>query len=237
MWPVWFDLMRGYSSDVEGLPEIFGEQVENAISFGWFDRMRVDLEMARHAVGMAVLPACSVNAPHRRYRLGFATYPAGEGLQAWSGREVHPSRPQHGLERLRGGNVGDVTGERFGEAGHGVGQSVERPAWADSGIVVNGVSAGLERFGRHVDGTGRRAVTPRPTAASGLWDNSRWVMCGDGKARRIPAAESDIQLLAYGFPERIGLLHAAGNAIVPEQWARFIVAAEEARKDLLTITP
>lgn len=266
LWPVWFRLMRGYAERIAPLPAIFGEQVENAISFGWFDRMQSDLEMERHAVGMAVLPACSVNAPHRRYRLGFAAYPAGEGSQIWPRPAVHAPRQVDGFERLRSSYVGNDAGERFGEAGHGVRQSIERAAWADAGAVgdaddkhgrgqsefargegtgsrpepsgaglgalVDGFSAGSQGLGGHEHGTRGRAQQARPTAASGLWDNGRWIMCADGRLRRIPSTESDIQLLAYGVSERVGLLHAAGNAIVPEVFARFILAAEAARGDM-----
>lgn len=66
LWPVWERLIRECEP-----PTVFGEQVENAIAHGWFDDVSQGLEGQGYAVGAAVLPACSVGAPHRRNRLWF----------------------------------------------------------------------------------------------------------------------------------------------------------------------
>lgn len=64
LWPAFFRLVA------ECRPEhIFGEQVESAIADGWLDRICDDLGGEGYTVRAAVLPACSVGAPHRRYRL------------------------------------------------------------------------------------------------------------------------------------------------------------------------
>jgi DNA (cytosine-5)-methyltransferase 1 len=54
-----------------------------------------------------------------------------------------------------------------------------------------------------------------------FWSNSIWLPCTDGKARRI---EPEIFPLADGIPGRVGLLRGAGNAIVPELAAEFIMS-------------
>jgi DNA (cytosine-5)-methyltransferase 1 len=66
LWPVWFNLIRECEP-----PVIFGEQVSSAINHGWLDETFDDLEEAGFSCGAAVLPACSVGAPHRRDRLWF----------------------------------------------------------------------------------------------------------------------------------------------------------------------
>jgi DNA (cytosine-5)-methyltransferase 1 len=64
LWPVWAKLIA------ERKPAtIFGEQVASAKL--WLDGVYADLENQNYAVGAAVLPACSVDAPHRRDRLWF----------------------------------------------------------------------------------------------------------------------------------------------------------------------
>jgi DNA (cytosine-5)-methyltransferase 1 len=55
-------------------PVLFGEQVARAIGMGWLDAVAADLEAQAYAVGAAVLPACSVGAPHIRSRLWFVAY-------------------------------------------------------------------------------------------------------------------------------------------------------------------
>jgi len=69
LWPHFFSLIRECQP-----PVIFGEQVATAIGDSWFDYLQADLEAEGYATGMAVLPACSVNAPHRRNRLWFVAY-------------------------------------------------------------------------------------------------------------------------------------------------------------------
>ena len=79
---------------------------------------------------------------------------------------------------------------------------------------------------------------------SSHWSDHDWIVCGDGKIRRVPSAKSGICIVAHGIqprsPEeyadsmwivttekikgRKHLLHAIGNAIVPEVAARFIRA-------------
>lgn len=65
--PIWLDLVKECRP-----PVLFGEQVAAATSKdGWLDALQDALENEGYATGAAVLPACSVNAPHIRQRLWF----------------------------------------------------------------------------------------------------------------------------------------------------------------------
>jgi DNA (cytosine-5)-methyltransferase 1 len=75
LWPVWSRLIRECRP-----PRIFGEQVASSIAHGWLDEAATDLEAAGYAVAAAVLPACSVGAPHRRDRLWFVANAAGQQM-------------------------------------------------------------------------------------------------------------------------------------------------------------
>lgn len=66
LWPAWLHLIRECCP-----PTIFGEQVASAVAHGWLDDVYQGLEAEGYAVGAAVLPACSVGAPHKRDRLWF----------------------------------------------------------------------------------------------------------------------------------------------------------------------
>jgi DNA (cytosine-5)-methyltransferase 1 len=66
LWPEWFKLIREARPDV-----LFGEQVNSAITHGWWDNVADDLESKGYACGAAVLPACSIGRPHKRDRLWF----------------------------------------------------------------------------------------------------------------------------------------------------------------------
>lgn len=66
LWPEWYRLIR------ESTPsELFGEQVDDAIAFGWLDQVSLDMESVSYAIASAVLPAASTKAKHLRERLWF----------------------------------------------------------------------------------------------------------------------------------------------------------------------
>ena len=75
-----------------------GEQVAAAVGKSWLDGVSADLENIGYATGAAVVPACAVNAPHRRDRLWFVA-------DAQSGG--------------RGQGVADAGGLREGDAAQG----------------------------------------------------------------------------------------------------------------------
>lgn len=66
LWPDWFHLIRVCRPDV-----IFGEQVENAVKWGWLDLIQDDLEGENYRIAPVVIPAAGVGAPHGRHRLWF----------------------------------------------------------------------------------------------------------------------------------------------------------------------
>lgn len=198
LFPVWMRLIR------ECCPAaIFGEQVASAVAHGWLDDVYQGLEAEGYAVGAAVLPACSVGAPHKRDRLWFVANSESQR----SGGARRPSR-----------------------------QEVGRPS-TDNGMQPRGTSTD-----GHVDDTecqrqqGRRPMgEPSHTAqgcdwqagesvyaGTGFWVAGEWHYCPDGKSRLV---EPSIPLLAYGVQHRRPILHALGNAIVPQVAAEFIKAS------------
>lgn len=66
LWPTWYGLIAEQAPSV-----IFGEQVANAITYGWMDEVFHDLENKMYACASAVLRACAVNKDHERRRLFF----------------------------------------------------------------------------------------------------------------------------------------------------------------------
>lgn len=79
LWPHMFRLIRAKR------PAVFmGEQVYAAVGKGWLDGVFADLEGEGYACGAIGVPACAVNAPHRRDRLWFVAdsrSARGEGLE------------------------------------------------------------------------------------------------------------------------------------------------------------
>lgn len=50
-------------------PIVFGEQVANAIKWGWLDECFQSLEDDNYACAAVLIPACAIGAPHERKRL------------------------------------------------------------------------------------------------------------------------------------------------------------------------
>jgi len=70
LWPAWHHLIK------ECTPEaILGEQVAAAIGKDWLSLVHQDLDGIGYDLGAAVVPACSVGAPHKRDRLWLAAHP------------------------------------------------------------------------------------------------------------------------------------------------------------------
>ncbi|GAN55230.1 DNA cytosine methyltransferase [Tanticharoenia sakaeratensis] len=201
--PAWLDLIR------ECRPVwIFGEQVADAIRVGWLDDLFDALEGCGYACGAAVLPACSVGAPHIRKRLFFGAV-----------RLAHD------------GGAGLAVGERFPRvslAAYGA------PARQDAAYGSNAafgladtVSAGRPEWrpqprSRQAAGRGGRGGLDHGEWAGahrGGWSGADWIGCRDGKFRPV---EPGSQPLAHGIPARVGRLRGYGNAIVPQVAAAFI---------------
>lgn len=79
-------------------PVLFGEQVAAAIGKSWVCDLQTHMEDESYAVGFAVLPACSVGAPHKRDRLFFGAHKLAESV-----------RTERNGERLQGLGEGNKT--------------------------------------------------------------------------------------------------------------------------------
>lgn len=79
LWPDYFRLIAACRPVVA-----MGEQVSAAVGRNWFDGVLFDLESIGYAGRAVVVPACAVNAPHRRDRIWFVAErgPMGNGKRA-----------------------------------------------------------------------------------------------------------------------------------------------------------
>lgn len=92
---------------------VVGENVGGIISWDGglvFEQVHTDLEAQGYEVQAFVLPACGVNAPHRRDRVWFVAHAVGDGRE----RERAPASIKEGREP-KPGNAGELAGgfERF----------------------------------------------------------------------------------------------------------------------------
>lgn len=205
-------------------PELlFGEQVAAAIGKHWLDFVFLNLEEKGYTCGAAVLPACSVGAPHKRERLFFGAqqlaHACGERVRMRSGESISSKgeikRGEEKRERIRvdsgaectdlPGSVADADSERL--------QRQRRDSDSQGWEGQNIRQAGL------LDGTGIEDNTTN--TRHGFWSGADWLGCRDGKFRPV---EPGTQPLAHGIPARVGRLRGYGNAIVPQVAAEFVKA-------------
>ena len=184
-----------------GAPVVMGEQVSGKAGHAWFDGVASDLEGQGYTTGAVDIPACSVNAPHRRNRLYWVAHTDDARSQGWVSGWQDPQREN--LQRHLG---------RRGSA------------HSDSSL-ADGGGIGLDsRGGSSLGGEPtERGQTSIDTGNgnNSHWSKTEWAVGSDGKARRV---EPSIQLLAHGVPARVGKLRAFGNAIVPQVAAEVMMS-------------
>ncbi len=219
LWPTFFNLIRECQP-----PTLFGEQVATAIGHGWFDDLRADLEAEGYAAGMVVLPACSVGAFHKRERIFFvgdAQRPRLEGHQRHEHQVDQPGwvKTKPGRSTAEAGIQSTPLGNPEHDGSYGSSLNV--------GVVPSGVSCKEgEDISRESTGTGATSVCrdiPGCEDGHNFWKSAVGITCLDGKIRAI-SPEPEIQPLANGVPNHMGLLRGAGNAIVPQVAAEVIRA-------------
>ena len=181
-------------------PVLFGEQVAAAIGKSWMCDLQTHLEGEDYAVGFAVLPACSVGAPHKRDRLFFGA----KLLVHTNDKHISPTRHNTRASNFSGSSetsdqLVNFNSERYNRQ-HTLLQR-ERPE---------------NMF--EVTGTGEISFTH---PIYGFWSDADWLGCRDGKFRPV---EPGTFPLANGIPARVGRLRGYGNAIVPQVAAEFVKA-------------
>ena len=150
LWPVFFDLIASVRP-----PVVMGEQVAAAVGKSWLDGVSIDLEGIGYATGAAVVPACAVNAPHRRDRLWFV---ADADTDRWQSR-------------------------RWNDPPAGYGHPASAAGGSDGGDVGDAHCAGRQQHGGAV-AMGAQFLPPE-RGGGGAWSNAAWITGADGKARRV----------------------------------------------------
>lgn len=205
LWPAWLHLISQQRPAV-----VFGEQVAAAVGHQWLDGVCADLEGQGYAIGAAVLPACSVGAPHRRDRLWFVA--DTDTPKRWT------------IDQMRGRVASEYSVLPRKET--------TNRSWAGSEAftrtLADARSTGLAQ--RERERGVLRTVGGESERQDAANDNriDSWILGHDGKARRI---EPSIRLLAHGVPARVGRLRAYGNAIVPQVAAEVIGAYMDCRPE------
>ena len=189
---------------------VVGENVAGIVSMA-LDTVLSDLESIGYACEAVIIPACAVDAPHRRDRCAILAHSDSQGLQR--GKQ-HGTPDQGGEKPYRStGECGTAmaythpngcTWVRIpsSERCHGNSQHL---AVSESCHVSNANNQRLQ-----VSGYESRFQTVQSkdgTALCGWWP-----------------AEPDVGRVAHGVPNRVDRLKCLGNAVVPHQFYPFFKA-------------
>ena len=210
---------RGEEDDRYIWPEIFTiiqakrptwivcENVYGHISMG-LDTVLSDLETEGYSCQPFIVPACAVNAPHRRDRLWIVAHTNSHGKPNGSINEEKRSRQL----------VGDTENDRCNRGS----ASARREGAQNKQVEQFSVRGKLSRSSENVAYTDNKRSQGR---LSGGKDEERQSEHGHTRcssaAHRQPteewwAAEPSVGRVANGIPKRVDRLKGLGNAIVPQ---------------------
>lgn len=175
------------------------ENVYGHISLG-LDSVLSDLEGEGYTTRTFVVPACGVNAPHKRNRLWIVAYTNSPRQRSGEGE------PRASEERDNAGwireDVSDTNSKRLQEHGH-----------SEPDITVSEGSTYVPN--------------PKSIGIQGLW--SSWeqephahegqevsVRNSEGRGQTIWDVEPNVGRVAHGIPKRVDRIKGLGNAIVPQ---------------------
>ena len=196
---------------------IVGENVAGIVNLA-LDQVYVDLEGISYAVQTFIVPACAIDAPHRRDRCAIVAWDSNSGIKRengtiWEGAGAKSSGVcadvSHADKREsvgRGTNVADASLQRLEKPGM-QGQQ-EKP----------GVSAPDRGRGPAQPGLGGVADGISPWLDRGMSGPGFWM------------PEPDIPRITHRKENRVDRLKCLGNAVVPQQFYpmfRYIREIEE----------
>lgn len=194
---------------------VIGENVAGIVSMA-LDTVLSDLESIGYACQAVIIPACAVDAPHRRDRcaiLGYAKHDGSSAPEIPGGiAEAGGNKPEGAHKTwkpsgagVRGNDaaVADTDSNGLQRTGYtsaeGCEQHTVNPAFTESVHVSHSHNQGLSFPGSE---PGIETIQPENRIEFGGW----W------------PAEPSVGRVAHGVPARVDRLKCLGNAVVP-QWA------------------
>ena len=186
---------------------VVGENVAGIVSMA-LDTVLSDLESLGYACQAFVIPACAVDAPHRRDRVAIVAYyqseRCGEAVECFGGQAQRSPRSCQ--------DVANADGQRCKKQ-----QSASITDCTRVSCGTNNESDAFSNSHYRSWAMRRECELPEAKRAGSMRDNNRrgTQEHGGGKWWR---AEPDVGRVAHGVPARVDRLKCLGNAVVPQQF-------------------
>lgn len=200
---------------------VIGENVPGIVNLA-LDTVLSDLEAEGYEVQCFLIPACGVDAPHKRYRVVILAHSINRSITLRRDGELQDIE-EDGRERPdnRGGASEPVTGQRrenqpgIGGMAHGLRAAVHGTAPdTDNNRLQGGcVEPSVDAEFTNCSSREREAApgsTPRSSRTHSAWEN--W------------PSEPGVDRVVDGVPNRVDRLKCLGNAVVPHQFYPFFKA-------------
>ena len=223
------------------------ENVYGHVTMG-LDQVLHEMEMEGYTTQTFIVPACGINAPHKRDRLWIVGNTEHDGSLT---------------SKIGGGNKKDSRGSSQGQ--NKTEQSSRTSGRKDNGTMANSESKGLQGFDKRSSSISseRNTITDIGTEGSGdknvadtkclgresgtqireelareeshgQSDNRSTDRSTQERARSWWDVEPNVGRVAYGVPSRVDRLKGLGNAIVPQIAMQIGLAIKEAMNDVFT---
>jgi DNA (cytosine-5)-methyltransferase 1 len=215
LWPDFFRLIRALRPAL-----VVGEQTSGRLGYSWFDGVATDLERENYACRAVDIPACAVDAPHRRNRLYWVALAdtasarcnvPQNGRPNYSGTKESKAahRRRSGLlqpERSRDGIA--LANTASGQLPQPLRRSETREGARSVSALSAVANADRERQPQRPERDGQADGPEQPPShwnnalgSGSFWDNYSWTTGADGKARRVSGnSQSDVRGVAHGLP-------------------------------------
>jgi DNA (cytosine-5)-methyltransferase 1 len=221
---------------------VLGENVPGIITLA-LDGVLADLEGEGYACQAFCIPACGVDARHRRERIWIVAHRSSQRRQqiaggahgneieneGWSSPHDHESASHGescGSRALADSSGGEDFGGECRDVAEASGCRPSGNASADAGgqdvALSNGIN-GRAGTGRQNGTETRHTGQALPDAGCGNGEEQGDGICGGSESARW-LTEPDVGRVAHGIPSRVDRLKGLGNAIVPQVAAEIIAA-------------
>jgi len=181
-----------------------------------FEHLLLNLEAQGFSVQTIILPACAVNAPHRRDRVWIVAY-TSRIQSGWEEQRTIGERIRVCSESIPQ-DVADMQGRESREQETGDGRKSLIGAGQDvADGIVNPKGA---THGKNCDGGGADCQQDNGNVLGNDFGNGSQTL-------RWWSIEPDVGRVAHGIPSRVDRLKSLGNAIVPQVAMQIFKAIKE----------
>ena len=175
---------------------VVGENVAGIVTMA-LDKVLSDLEAIGYSCQAVIIPACAVDAPHRRDRCAILAYCGGIGLQAEGTKLQTEGASRDGAAFPNTNSQGQQRRQQHGTPDTGWKKEPHRSAGQCGQVISDTYGTGLQ-IARSKPGI--EAPQPKDGITVGSW----W------------PAEPNVGRVADGIPNRVDRLKCLGNAVVPQ---------------------